>query len=51
LDIKNDSTRWATDVEFIGEIDLGTGCIVVLGNCRACRSTLAIRKRRGDPAR
>lgn len=41
-DIKKDSRRWATEVERIGEMDFGDGHVLVLANCRACRSTLVI---------
>ena len=40
-DIKNDPERWATEVEFIGEMDIGGGQTVMFANCRV-HSTLAL---------
>jgi hypothetical protein len=41
-DLKHDHDRWAAALDLIGEIDVGNGRVVVLANCRACHSTLAI---------
>ena len=45
-DLKVDAERWASEVELIGEIDMGDGSVVVLANCRACQSTLAVERQR-----
>jgi len=42
--LKRDARRWAAEVDCIGEIDLGDGLVVVLGNCRRCQSTLAVER-------
>jgi len=46
LDLKLDAARWAAEVVLIGEIDIGDGCVIVLANCRACQSTLAVERHR-----
>ena len=43
-DLKLDAERWAAEVDVIGEIDIGDGAVIVLANCRACQSTLAIER-------
>jgi hypothetical protein len=41
-DLKNDSSRWAAELEVLGEMDAGAVGRLLLLNCRACRSTLAV---------
>lgn len=49
-DLKHDRDRWAADLDLIGEIEIGDGRVVVLANCRACHSTLAIDRERAGRA-
>ncbi len=44
--LKNDAGRWATEVEPIGELDVGGGLVILFANCRACHSTLAVERER-----
>lgn len=44
--LKRDARRWATELDPIGEIDAGGGMVVLLANCRLCRSTLAVERER-----
>jgi hypothetical protein len=41
-DLKRDPTRWASEVDPIGEIVASDGSVFALANCRACHSTLAV---------
>ena len=43
-ELKSDSRRWAAEVDPIGQIDMGGGATLVLGNCRRCQSTLALER-------
>lgn len=41
-ELKSDDARWDAELDPVGEIDVGDGSVVLLANCRACRSTLAV---------